>query len=68
MIVSRVLVSVDRSDRMTAQVTDRIDAESVDRLIQMLDEAERRMAAGEGEFLFDCEECLANAVDREDQR
>ena len=68
MIVSRVLVSVDRSDRMTAQVTDRVDAACVDRLLQMLDEAARRLAAGEGEFLFGCEECLSQAADRQDKK
>lgn len=67
MVVSRVLVSVDRSDKMAAQVTDRLDAGQVDRLIGMLDEAARRLAAGEGEMLFRCAECCPQSLDRADQ-
>ncbi len=50
MVVSRVLVSVDRTDTMMAEVTDRIPARMVPGVLAVLGEIERRLLQGEGEF------------------
>ena len=50
MVVSRVLVSVDRTDTMIAEVTDRIPARLVPGVLAMLGEIEARLRNGDGEF------------------